>query len=89
MQVPYRKSEEITEQDGLVKGLVKELAESQIQILNMIEANNSITKKERADRIGIGTTAIDKHISKLKKMKIIERMGGRKEGYWKIIDQRQ
>ncbi len=88
---------QVTKQDGLVKELVKglvkelvkELTESQVQILNMIEANNSITKKEMAERIGISTTAIDKHISKLKKMNIIERVGGRKEGYWKIIDQSQ
>lgn len=71
----------------LAKGLVKELSERQIQILNLIESNNHITKREMAKRIGISTTAIDKYIDTLKEKKLIERKGGRKEGYWQIIDE--
>lgn len=83
--------EKVTPQDTpqveLVKGLVKELSERQIQILNLIESNNHITKREMAKRIGISTTAIDKYIDTLKEKKLIERKGGRKEGYWQIIDE--
>jgi hypothetical protein len=52
-------------EDGLVKGLakelVKELSESQIKILNLIE--------------------------RLKK--IVERKGGRRAGYWRIIEHKK
>src|SRR6056297_2069065 len=49
-------TEQVTEQVGLVKelvkrlakGLVKELSGSQVKILNLIELDNSITKKEMA-----------------------------------------
>lgn len=71
----------------LAKGLVKELSESQIKILNLIDVDNNITKKEMAERIGISTTAIDNNIDALKKKNILVRIGGRKKGYWKIIDQ--
>ena len=47
---------------GLVKGLAKELSESQIKILNLIESNNQTTKREMAERIGVTTTAVDKQI---------------------------
>ncbi len=86
--------EKITEQIGLakglvkrlVKGLVKELSESQVKILNLVESNSHITKREMAEQIGISTTAIDKNIKTLKKRKVLERVGGRKEGYWRIIE---
>lgn len=71
----------------LAKGLVKELSESQIKILNLIESNSHITKREMAERIGISTTAIDKHLDTLKEKKVLERKGGRKKGYWLIIEQ--
>ena len=48
---------------GLAKKLVKELSESQIKVLNLIEANNQVTKREMAERIGIITTAVDKQIN--------------------------
>ena len=46
---------------GLAKELVKELSESQIKILNLIE--------------------------RLKK--IVERKGGRRAGYWRIIEHKK
>lgn len=36
---------------GLVKRLAKELSESQIKILNLIESNSHITKREMAEQI--------------------------------------
>ncbi len=74
---------------GLVKELVKELSENQVKILNLIESNSQITKKEMAERIGISTTAIDKHIDTLKQKNILERVGGRKEGHWRIIEKEE
>ncbi len=74
---------------GLVKELVKELSENQVKILNLIESNSQITKKEMAERIGISTTAIDKHIGTLKQRNILERVGGRKEGHWRIIEKEE
>lgn len=67
--------------DGLVDGLV----ESQIKIIELISNNPRISKREMSEKIGISTTAIDKHIKKLKKRKIIKRIGNDKSGYWEIL----
>ena len=68
----------------LVKGLVKDLTSNQIKLLELIETRPSVTKEEMAKHIGISTTAIDNNIKTLKEKGILERVGGRKEGYWKI-----
>ena len=67
----------VTPQDGLV--------DSQKMILELVKEKPAITKKEMAAKIGIGSTAIDKNILKLKEMKILERVGSDRKGHWKII----
>jgi ATP-dependent DNA helicase RecG len=64
--------------------LVKELSENQIKLLELIETRPNVTKEEMAKLIGISTTAIDKNIKTLREKGILERVGVRKEGYWKI-----
>lgn len=68
-----------------VKGLVKELSENQIKLLDLIETRPNVTKEDMAKYIGISTTAIDKNIKTLKEKGILERVGGIKAGYWKIL----
>ena len=74
--------------DDLVKDLVKELSETQLKLLHLIIGNKHISKKAMAQQIGKSTTTIDNHIEALKKMNIIQRIGGRKTGYWQIIEQK-
>jgi ATP-dependent DNA helicase RecG len=71
--------------ERLVKGLVKELSENQIKLLDLIETRPNVTKEDMAKYIGISTTAIDKNIKTLKEKGILERVGGIKDGYWKIL----
>jgi len=73
---------------NLVKGLVKELSDTQIKILNLISEDMNITKRDMAKHIGTSTTTIDNHIEILKTKKVLERVGGRKTGYWHIIEQK-
>jgi predicted HTH transcriptional regulator len=68
----------------LVKGLVKDLTANQIKLLELIETRPNVTKEEMAKHIGISTTAIDNNIKTLKAKDLLERVGGRKDGYWKI-----
>ncbi|MGF7229928.1 ATP-binding protein [Arachidicoccus sp.] len=70
---------------GLGKELGKELSATQIKILHLINSNPKISAREVAQNIGISITAIENNIRKLREAKILERAGGRKEGYWKII----
>lgn len=69
----------------LVKGLVKDLTANQIKLLELIDTRPNVTKQEMAKHIGISTTAIDNNIKTLKSKGLLERVGGRKDGYWKIV----
>ena len=77
----------LSEQVGLVKGLVKELTDTQIKILNLVSEDRHITKNAMAKQIGTSTTTIDNHIETLKNKNVLRRVGGRKTGYWQIIEQ--
>lgn len=67
------------------KGLVKDLDERQIALLNLIAENPKYTKVEMAQKIGVSSTTIDKHLNALKELKLLKRQGGRKNGYWQIL----
>ncbi|WP_209332569.1 ATP-binding protein [Lunatimonas salinarum] len=88
---PVHTTEQVTEQAGLVKrlvkDLVKELPDTQIKILNLVSEDEHITKSAMARQIGTSTTTIDNHIDALKNKNILQRIGGRKKGYWQIIEQ--
>jgi len=64
------------------------LNNSQYQILWEIYRNNKITKSQLIPILGIGKTAIDKNIEKLKELGILERIGSDRSGSWKIIPKR-
>ncbi len=81
-----KEDEKSVEKERLVDGLVDGLVESQKEIVNLINKNPQISKKEMSECIGISTTAIDKNISTLKKKNIIKRIGSDKSGYWKLVD---
>jgi len=60
------------------------LSEMRQKIVGMISENPKISRKEIAVKLNINTSAIQKHISKLKQNNVIERVGGSFGGYWKI-----
>ncbi|MFH1588146.1 MAG: ATP-binding protein [Candidatus Diapherotrites archaeon] len=82
---PRKASQQTAYKAGLAEKLAEGLAESQKQILALMEQKPRISKKELSKKIGISTTAIDKNIQTLKKKKLIKRIGPDKGGYWKII----
>ena len=63
----------------------EKLNNSQYQILIQIHKNNHISKSKLLTLVGISKTAIDKNINKLKELGILERIGGDRGGYWKVI----
>ena len=52
---------------------------------NLAYFSNVYSLEEMAKHIGISTTAIDNNINTLKAKGLLERVGGRKDGYWKIV----
>lgn len=65
--------------------LVEGLVENQIKILELVNENPYISKREMSEEIGISTTAIDKNISTLKKKDLLKRIGSARGGHWEIV----
>lgn len=61
------------------------LGENEAEILRKIMENRLITSIELSEKIGISTTAIENNLSKLKKKKLLKRVGPDKGGYWEVI----
>jgi ATP-dependent DNA helicase RecG len=52
--------------------------------LKCIEQNDTISAKEISTSLQITDRTIEREIQKLRKMGILERIGGDRGGYWKI-----
>jgi len=87
-ELGIRWSERLAEKVGsrLVEKVGGKLEESQWKIILLMEENSRITKAELSEILKISTTAIDKSITKLKKLNIIKRIGPDKGGYWEVMD---
>jgi len=87
-----KKGEKVRDKFGISSGKVgnkwgiseEKLGKSERLILEAVSVNPEITISELSERIGIGTTAIENNIKKLKEKGLLERKGGRKEGQWKV-----
>jgi len=55
------------------------------EIFELITENPKITRIQLSEKLGINPSAIQRHIQKLKGDGLIERIGGDKGGYWKIM----
>lgn len=77
-------------QDNLVleEGTTQKISEMELKILEVIKENSSFSRNEIAEAIGdITPDGIKYHLSSLQKKRLLKRVGGRKEGYWKVLMQ--
>ena len=72
-------------QKGGQKGGQKEEERTIDTILRLIKANPYITRNALVETVGISSSAIQKHINRLKVDHTIIRHGGDRGGYWEII----
>ena len=68
--------------DGIKDGI--NLSDIQFKILKGLEENSFITTGELSKKININLRNTEKNIYKLKELGLLERVGSRKKGYWKI-----
>jgi Fic family protein len=61
------------------------LGTNEIELIELINRNPFITIPEMSDNLKITETAVENNLAKLKKKGIIERIGAKKNGSWKII----
>ena len=69
----------------LVERVGRKLVENSLKIILIILEKPEVSKRELSEILGISDTAVDKHIKKLKDLKVIERVGPAKGGYWKVL----
>ena len=55
------------------------------KIISFIKRSNKISTKELSVLLAVSQITIKRDIEKLKKQKLLERLGKEKTGYWKII----
>ncbi len=70
----------------VLKKVLKGLTENQEIIIREIKKNPKVTSEELAKIVGISSRKIRDNIKKLKNEELIGRVGGRKEGYWEIVE---
>jgi ATP-dependent DNA helicase RecG len=58
----------------------------EIRILHAIKENPKVKTNELALMLGVSVRTIKSLIATLKKNKVIERIGGKRFGYWKISE---
>jgi len=73
------------EKSGQKKVVRKSGQKKWSEVLELITENPKITRIELSEKLGINPSAIQRHIQKLKRDGLIERIGGDKGGYWKIM----
>ena len=67
-----------------ISNLEIEISQNQERILSAISENNKVTYKKLGTITNLGQTAIETNIKKLKDLKLLERIGDKKTGYWEI-----
>lgn len=67
--------------------LGEELSENQQKMIALIIQNPKITIKEMAKQLSLSETGIEKNITKLREMGAVERVGGRRGGYWQYNEE--
>lgn len=63
---------------------LKSLTKRQMEILNLIQENNGITREEIASILRLSESTIKREIAILKEKAILTREGGRYSGHWLI-----
>lgn len=63
---------------------IARLKPNQKMILDLLKNNKSITSEQIADALGLSVRTVKNVINAMKNMEIIERVGGKRYGYWKV-----
>lgn len=71
------------------KDVGKDVGLNEKKVLELISKNPNLTASNIAETLNISQRQIERLLSKLKKSNLIERIGARKFGYWKIITQKE
>lgn len=71
--------------DGVTKKVTERVTENQGVILSKMRENSYITVKELSAIVKISERKIKENIKKLKKYKMVKRIGSAKGGHWEVL----
>ncbi len=63
-----------------------ELTKRQKELVNIIKQNPYVSRKEITEKLGINSSAVQKHLEKLKETGLIKRVGPDKGGHWEVTE---
>ena len=86
LPVPSTKSSGAGLTNELSIELPEGLSETAATIYKLIYADNYITRGDIAKKVGISVTAVQKHVNKLKSIRLLNREGSASHGHWIIIE---
>lgn len=74
---------------GIPRELLKELSERQLVILGLIASDSTISARAISEKVSekmsVDERTIQRDLAKIKKLGILRRRGGRKNGEWEIV----
>ena len=85
-----RKGNEVVFTKEFIKGpaeFTKEFIKASRQIYKLISMNPHISTAKMAESMGLSTRQVLKYIKRLQELHKVARIGGRKAGEWKIVDE--
>ena len=85
MEKSMEKSEEKSKEKSMEKSEEK-LTPTEIRVVELIQKKSHHTYKTLSQTLGFTESYIYKVLNQLKKKNVIKREGGRKEGFWVVID---
>lgn len=90
-EYPERATTQKTTQKAIQKTIqktIQNLTEQQKNILSYLKENPNATRKELYENIPDATMGgIIHNLSRLQELGLLKRIGGRKQGYWEIIEE--
>ncbi len=79
----------VKETEDVVKAkgnVTKEFVKAQRQIYKLISQTPQINATQMSDNMGISLRQVQRYLKQLSELNLIVREGGRKNGFWKILD---
>lgn len=83
--IPFEKVFLDQNKESSEKSLEIKLTKRELEVLEYIVKNPNIFALAISYKLGISAIAVGKHISKLKKVNKIKRIGSAKGGYWEVL----
>jgi len=84
--IPLQRIKKVGNRVGKKVGDKKELNSRRQKILTEMRDNPNITTRDLHQILGISETAVENNLAFLKKNGYVERVGSKKNGYWKVLE---